>query len=74
MVPMKVLLFAQLSRVFITVPSLRTKSSETCLGDLLLLAGAFLLMQPLVQLPCHVQHPSYTCAPAHHLQLELQTA
>ncbi|KAL0042896.1 hypothetical protein WJX79_003013 [Trebouxia sp. C0005] len=38
MVPMKVLLFAQLSRVFITVPSLRTKSSETCLGDLLLLA------------------------------------
>ena len=41
MVSMRVLVFAQLSRLFITVPSLRTKSSETCLGDLLLLAGTF---------------------------------
>ncbi len=36
---MRVLVFAQLSMVFVTVPSVRTKSSETCLGDLLLLAG-----------------------------------
>ena len=39
MVSMRALVFGQLSMVFVTVPSVRTKSSETCLGDLLLLAG-----------------------------------
>ena len=111
MVSMRVLVFAELSMVFVTVPSVRTHSSETCLGDLLLLAGTFppdaatcpaavshtasfhhicnnlpsccghlcsccvaysihpshwqqlsLLMQPLVQLLCRIQHPPITFA------------
>ncbi|KAL0020037.1 hypothetical protein WJX77_006418 [Trebouxia sp. C0004] len=56
MASMKVLLFAQLSMVFITVPSLRTKSSETCLEDLLLLAEQD--EQAVKQLQSYWQHCS----------------
>ena len=69
MVSMRVLVFAELSMVFVTVPSVRTKSSETWLGDLLLLAGT--LPSNAATCVAAVSHSalfSCTSAPAHHLQ------
>ncbi|DBB11399.1 TPA: hypothetical protein ACH3X3_006816 [Trebouxia sp. C0006] len=61
MVSVRVLVFAELSMVFVTVPSVRTKSSETCLGDLLLLAEQD--EQPVKQMQSYWQHCSLAAPP-----------